>query len=153
MIDYYETLIKELSRNDVGETGGHQAGIVVPRVESALAFFPGLNPDEFNPRTSLRVVDTSTGNQLALNYIYYNGRLSGSSTRNEYRLTGLSRYLREAHAKAGDSLVFTKDDDGVYYLSLEPKEAVVTDAIQPKPSDGIVVLSGTWRSTKRGIRR
>ena len=31
---------KTLSKNDTGETGGHQAGILVPKEPDILGFFP-----------------------------------------------------------------------------------------------------------------
>ena len=34
---------KVLSANDTGETGGHQAGILIPKSEIILSFFPKLS--------------------------------------------------------------------------------------------------------------
>ncbi|TPN68808.1 hypothetical protein FJ980_32960, partial [Mesorhizobium sp. B1-1-5] len=37
------SIAKALSANDTGDTGGHQAGILVPKEEGILAFFPELD--------------------------------------------------------------------------------------------------------------
>ena len=37
-----KSITKVLSANDTGETGGHQAGILVPKEERLLSFFPAL---------------------------------------------------------------------------------------------------------------
>ena len=40
------SISKILSANDTGETGGHQAGILVPKQEEILSFFPPLERRE-----------------------------------------------------------------------------------------------------------
>jgi hypothetical protein len=44
---------KVLSANDTGDTGGHQAGILVPKDPDILAFFPKLDANRRNPRCLL----------------------------------------------------------------------------------------------------
>src|SRR5215469_7482404 len=44
---------KTLSANDVGSTGAHQAGILIPKDPKILAFFPTLDASTKNPRISL----------------------------------------------------------------------------------------------------
>jgi len=52
------TFLKILSANDTGLTGGHQAGILVPKGDrELLAFFPALDPGLENPDTWLDVTD------------------------------------------------------------------------------------------------
>lgn len=102
---------KKLSANDVGYTGAHQAGINVPKAGPMVGFFPLLNPREFNPRATLRAIDFHTNDMFDLEYIYYNGKLHGRSTRNEYRLTGLSKFFRNHHAVAGDIIRIDREDD------------------------------------------
>ena len=43
-------IAKILSANDTGETGGHQAGILVPREPDVISFFPKLDASQYNPR-------------------------------------------------------------------------------------------------------
>lgn len=133
---------KVLSANDVGQTGGHQAGILVPKGSpDLLAFFPRLDPGQLNPDTWIRAQDAD-GNEWELRYIYYNNRLHGSGTRNEYRITHLTKCLRGMRARPGDQLIFTATPvSGHYLLSLELSERsrVDTPAIT-----GVIRLRG-WR--------
>jgi hypothetical protein len=93
---------KILSANDTGETGGHQAGICVPKAENILSFFPPLNPELKNPRQVLDIKDDA-GTFWSFNFIYYNNRFFGG-TRNEYRLTGMTAFFREFNLKDGDKI-------------------------------------------------
>ena len=43
-------IIKELTRNDTGETGSNQEGITIPKVTKLLKYFPLLDPTIKNPR-------------------------------------------------------------------------------------------------------
>ncbi len=83
---------KKLSANDVGTTGAHQAGILVPKEKAILSFFPSLDPSVKNPRMTLVVRELKDGTRWEFNFIYYNNRLFGG-TRNEYRLTCMTQYL------------------------------------------------------------
>ena len=69
-----EAISKVLSANDTGETGGHQAGICVPRGSDVLAFFPDLGNSVKNPRASMVFVD-DWGQRWNFNFIYYNNRI------------------------------------------------------------------------------
>lgn len=103
---------KVLSMNDTGETGGHQAGILVPKCGEILHFFPDLGNEEKNPRTALYFVDES-GKSWKFNFIYYNNRFfDENGTRNEYRLTGMTKYFRENNLKAGDTIILIHLPDG-----------------------------------------
>lgn len=95
---------KILSSNDVGQTGGHQAGILVPKNPLILAFFPNLDASAKNPRIIINMLD-DLGNDWTFRFIYYNNRFFGG-TRNEYRLTGMTTYFKQFNLKAGDTLVF-----------------------------------------------
>jgi hypothetical protein len=97
------TIEKTLSANDTGETVGHQAGILVPKDERILSFFPRLDATMKNPRTVLDITD-DTGRDWAFSFIYYNNRFFGG-TRNEYRLTGMTAFLREFNLKVGDKVI------------------------------------------------
>lgn len=95
---------KVLSANDTGETGGHQAGILVPKDESILTIFPELDAKTKNPRSVLKFEDPS-GEKWNFNFIYYNNKFFGG-TRNEYRLTGMTAYFHRNNLKAGDKVIF-----------------------------------------------
>ncbi len=127
-------ITKELSRNDTGETGGHQAGILIPREKLILAFFPPLDCSVKNPRHHLRFTDSS-GETWEFAFIYYNNRFFGG-TRNEYRLTCMTPFLRSANLKAGDKLTLHRE--GTSY-SMTYRRANQQEAT------GRLKLGSTWR--------
>lgn len=100
-------ITKEMSRNDSGETGGHQAGILIPKDDRVLAFFPELNRREKNPRHHIVFLDPA-GERWTFAFIYYNNRFFGG-TRNEYRLTCMTPFIRSHNLKAGDRLTLHRD--------------------------------------------
>lgn len=133
------TIGKTLSANDTGETGGHQAGILVPKAPEILSFFPPLDLSEKNPRHVLSFTDTS-GRCWQFAFIYYNGRYFGG-TRNEFRLTRMTPFLREAGLVAGDELLLMRDGDG--HRTIEWRRAA------PSPSliaGGVLRLGGGWKT-------
>jgi len=114
-------LIKVLSSNDVGSTGGHQSGVVIPKSVAHGDFFPTLRREDHNPRETLFATINDSTTTVTLNYIYYNGKLHGTSTRNEFRLTGIASFLRDFGAQEGDKLILTKVADGRYSLKIEAR--------------------------------
>ena len=106
---------KILSSNDTGETGGHQAGILVPKNPAILKFFPVLGNEEKNPRSILSFFD-ETGKRWDFAFIYYNNFLF-EGTRNEYRLTRMTPFIRQNNLKAGDEIIL-KNDGGSVRLSI-----------------------------------
>lgn len=131
-------LIKKLSSNDVGSTGGHQAGVVIPISIAKGEFFPTLNPEIVNPRIQLDGLVEVSGKNLRLNFIYYNGKLHKTSTRNEYRLTGIATFLKDCSAQEGDKLVITKVGDFRYKLRVVPANQQYLDV------EIVVTLSRDW---------
>lgn len=131
------TITKLLSANDTGETGGHQAGILVPKEEQLLSFFPRLDPRLQNPRAHLRFSD-ATGDQWEFAFIYYNNRLFGG-TRNEFRLTRMTRFIREAGLVTGDELVLTRNKDGDYQISYRKSRSPIM------PAKNVIRLGSGWR--------
>ena len=131
-------ITKTLSANDVGETGGHQAGILVPKDREILSFFPVLNPGEKNPRVTLVFREGDGITRWDFNFIYYNNRLFGG-TRNEYRLTCMTKYLRARKACVGDLVVLSRDSDG--RLTVELKRT----KLPALTHDDVLVLSGGWK--------
>jgi hypothetical protein len=131
---------KKLSANDVGSTGAHQAGILVPKEPRVLAFFPVLDKAVKNPRMTLSVREPAGGAHWNFNFIYYNNRFFGG-TRNEYRLTCMTNYLRSANVHEGDELVFSRDENASYNLELVRQSSNVA----VRSADGVLVLSGGWK--------
>ncbi len=130
---------KVLSANDCGLTGGHQAGALIPKSESILGFFPKLNNNEKNPRCVLHFSDDS-GVSHRFCFIYYNSRLLGCGTRNEYRLTCMTEFIRSANLKVGDVLVFSRKG-GEYHVSYKRQTAK-----ESQRNDGVVIVcSGKWK--------
>ena len=107
IIERPTAISKVLTRNDTGETGGHQAGILIPKEVTILSFFPSLDQTTKNPRHLLRFTDPSELDwQFA--FIYYNNQFFGG-TRNEFRLTCMTSFLRSANLKADDVLTLNRD--------------------------------------------
>jgi hypothetical protein len=105
-----ESYAKLLSRNDLGLTGSHQAGICVPRTNRGLInFFPELNINEVNPDTWIECIDPD-GKIWKMRYIYYNGKRHGVSTRDEYRITYMTKFFRVWCATEHSSVAFTSTD-------------------------------------------
>jgi|LWDU01.1.fsa_nt_gi hypothetical protein len=111
---------KVLSANDIGRTGSHQSGILIPKEKSILSLFPYLDPTEANP--SREVTAIATVNEVAtafqLRFVYYNGKLFGRNSRNEYRLTRTAQLFRLLAPNPGDRLVLSKDSELGLCLSL-----------------------------------
>ena len=124
---------KILSPNDTGETGGHQAGILVPKESEILAFFPKLDPSVKNPRVVLDMHD-DTGGEWTFCFIYYNNRFFGG-TRNEYRLTGMTAFFREFNLKAGDKIILRHESSRSLHISYK----------RSQEQGKVLKLSLTWK--------
>lgn len=120
-------ITKNLSRNDTGETGGHQAGILVPKDPQILTFFPSLDSSMKNPRVWLHFNDPQ-GRLWKFSFIYYNNSYFGG-TRNEYRLTWMTAFIKNYNLKAGDKLTFLRDDDG-YNINYEREGMSQSDVLR-----------------------
>lgn len=147
-MDEIISISKVLSANDIGKTGSHQAGIVIPKSGPMLNFFPPLDVDEINPRMDLDGVDLSHDVAVLLHFIYYNGRLHGTSTRNEYRLTGLSSFFRRHQAAPGDEMILSRRRHQIIGLALRRGSIAVP---QDPELSGLkkIKLSGKWSTYKR----
>lgn len=130
------SISKVLSSNDTGETGGHQAGMLIPKGGDVLAFFPELNPEEKNPRVTL-VFEDDSAQHWKFNFIYYNNRFFGG-TRNEYRLTGMTSFIRQNNLKVGDTIILSHREDGC--LNIKCQRQSTTPDGKPK-----IVITGTWK--------
>lgn len=111
-----KTFRKTLSANDVGTTGGHMGGILIPKGEKELlAFLPPLDANVLNPSAWIDCV-TDQGENLRLRFVYYNNRMHApNGTRNEYRITYMTAYLRQAGAKEGDTFEITRTEGNTNY--------------------------------------
>ena len=97
---------KTLTANDTGHSGGHQAGIHIPKGQADLiAFLPRLDAGVKNPSVWLTAVDED-GVRWEFRYVYYNNSLhEASGTRDEFRITHMTSYFRSAGAEPGDVLI------------------------------------------------
>jgi hypothetical protein len=111
-----KTFIKTLSANDVGTTGGHQGGILIPKGEAELlAFLPPLDPAIKNPDAWIECMD-ETGVLRRFRFVYYNNKLHDQNgTRNEYRVTYMTRYFRDVGANEGDIFEISGGEDKFNY--------------------------------------
>lgn len=142
-----ESYAKPLSRNDLGLTGSHQAGICVPRTNLGLInFFPELNVNEVNPDTWIECIDPN-GKIWEMRYIYYNGKRHGVSTRDEYRITYMTKFFRTWGATEHSSVVFTSTDNPkTFRIAIEgssmagPVRADLSDSESPR-----TVILSKWR--------
>jgi hypothetical protein len=135
------TVSKRLSANDLGLTGTHQAGILIPKSQEILGFFPSLDEDRHNPSCRVTVFLPEMEEFVGLRFIHYNGKKTGMSTRDEYRLTGTTRMLRALGADEGDDLEFHRSHNGDVHVRLLHTSASDGDNIR----GDVVQLSGGWR--------
>lgn len=140
-----KTFSKTLSANDVGATGGHQGGILIPKSEAELlSFLPPLDSSVKNPDAWIECID-ETGCLRRFRFVYYNNRLHDlNGTRNEYRITYMTGYFRELRAREGDTFEISRDEGESRYAI-----RVIHPSVEPvKPDDGsafrIKITSG-WR--------
>lgn len=134
-------IVKELSANDTGDTGGHQAGILVPKQPRILRFFPTLDRSEKNPRQHL-IFHDDAGGRWEFAFIYYNNAFFGG-TRNEFRLTRMTPYMQQNGLKPGDQLILRRDADRAT-LHVGFRRASRLEWT----SSGALKLGGTWKEIK-----
>lgn len=130
-----QAIEKVLTANDTGETGGHQAGICVPKASNILSFFPLLNAKIKNPREVLDITDDS-GRVWSFAFIYYNNRFFGG-TRNEYRLTGMTAFLRDFNLKAGDKIMLRRESARIVRITFKRASG--------SRAGKVLKLSTTWK--------
>ena len=129
---------KKLSENDLGRTGSHQAGILIPKDDKLLNFFPTLDSQKYNPRQTITFTD-DTEREWKFNFIYYNNKLFGG-TRNEYRLTGMTKYSKEAILDPGDYIVFGFENQSYTVSHRKNNQAMI------KTEGNVIVIEiDDWR--------
>lgn len=139
------TFSKILSANDVGSTGGHQGGILVPRTEGELlTFLPHLDPTIKNPDAWIECED-ETGTVRKFRFVYYNNRLhDDGGTRNEYRITYMTKYFREVGAREGEELEISKSGTSSTYKIRVVR--IVAPLDNQEESDGVrIKIKSAWR--------
>ena len=104
-----ESALKRLSDNDVGLTHSHQAGFLIPKLFVKGGLFEKMSDKELNPRLRLKFRDLTDGTDIYLTYIYYNNKFF-EGTRHEYRLTGLTRWIKNHGLKSGDTIQISRLD-------------------------------------------
>lgn len=127
------SLHKILSKNDTGETGGHQDGFHIPKTREALLFFPQLEEGARNPRAQIVFLDTESNEEWTFSFIYYNNKLFGG-TRNEYRLTRVARYIKSKGLSSGDTVMLDRINSK--YVITHKQAAELSEG------DGLLRLSG-----------
>jgi hypothetical protein len=133
---------KRLSANDVGTTGGHQGGILIPKGEKELlTMLPTLDPNVKNPDAWLECTDDA-GHSLRFRFVYYNNKLhDDGGTRNEYRITHMTGWFRDVGAKEGDEFEISHEAGAdVYSIGVKPKEIFDSDTDQ-----GVRIRLAGWR--------
>jgi hypothetical protein len=129
-----KSISKVLSPNDVGITGAHQAGMLIPKRQEILSFFPKLGNNQKNPRFLLVFFDDSN-QRWEFSFIYYNNSFFGG-TRNEYRLTRMTKFIKSNNLKIGDEVILSNDTDGCKKVSYRRSLQQTT---------GKLKLSGEWK--------
>ena len=109
--------LKRLSENDVGETNSHQAGFLIPKEFVRNGLFEELSNQSLNPRLRLRILDLSDNSEVFASFIFYNNRFFGG-TRYEYRLTGLTRWIKNHGLRSGDVLHLTRTGKHEYSVDV-----------------------------------
>lgn len=130
---------KILSRNDTGETGGHQAGILIPKDHEILSFFPKLDESRKNPRHLISFYD-ELNYQWSFSFIYYNN-INFGGTRNEYRLTCMTPFLRQYNLRAGDTIIFRRQPDATYLVTFSINEKL-------EQYSEVLKLGSKWKVVK-----
>ena len=138
-----QTFRKTLSANDVGSTGGHQGGILIPKGEKELLeILPPLNPCVKNPDAWIECVDDAS-QKLKFRFVYYNNKLhDDGGTRNEYRITHMTRWFRDVGAREGDEFEISKDHMNAFYtICIKPQNDE-----EPDPEEqGVRIRLTKWR--------
>lgn len=138
-------IAKVLSANDTGDTGAHQAGILVPKDDEILGFFPPLDSSTKNPRAML-VFRDDVDERWEFAFIHYNNVFFGG-TRNEYRLTRMTAYIRSCRLRPGDRVVLTRTAGYRYRIGYERQGQNLRHA------DGVLRLGTNWLVIPTGERQ
>lgn len=115
---------KRISKNDLGLTGGHQSGLLVPK--TAVPLLPALAEDEPNPKMQLEIEDQD-GRRSTATYTHYNNKMVGDGTRDEYRLTNMRAWFDANAPEVNDFVVFLQyahDTLHVHHEAISPRGGI-----------------------------
>jgi hypothetical protein len=133
---------KTLSRNDTGETGSHQAGIAIPKITEILSFFPDLDKKIKNDNIQMNFKDSS-GKTWEFKFIYYNNKFhDDGGTRNEYRLTRTTGFIKNYALKEGDIITLSKYKNDQYSIGFTENKS------SPETPGDILILGNSWRTVR-----
>ncbi len=137
------TYQKELTANDTGETGAHQAGVHIPKSQTdLLSFLPPLDASTKNPDAWLEMKDDA-GDVWRFRFIHYNNRLHDpGGTRDEFRITHMTGFFRSVGASAGDTLVLS-GKLGTWRYQVSVRKA--GDVQEAEPSEPIRIRLRGWQ--------
>lgn len=124
-----QSFSKVLTANDTGASGGHQAGVHIPKTQKdLLGFLPELDGRIKNPSVWL-VCHDDAGGTWQFRYIYYNNKHhDAGGTRDEYRVTHMTGFMRSAGARPGHVLTISGEPrGGVLDLRVLPPELAGDD--------------------------
>ena len=131
---------KTLSDTDTGKNGTHQAGIVIPKSNGELLnFFPALENNPYKNPDCWITCEDPEGEKWKMRYIWYNGKLHGRSTRNEYRLTHSTSFMKLWNAETGDEIVFESTSHPLFY-----KIKIIKNNNGVDNTNDVIILRG-WR--------
>ena len=83
-------------------------------------------------------MESQDGSFWDFNYIYYNNKLRGG-TRNEYRLTGMTRYLKTNNLKPNDILII-EEINGDYFIGYKRD----TDSTVTSSEGKTIIKLNSW---------
>lgn len=153
---------KILTRNDTGETGGHQSGITITKFAANSGVFPEMTIRELNPRRTL-VFHDFKGRSWSFEYIYYNDVFFGkpqNQAHNEHRLTCTLQFTREYNLKSGDEIWFAIDESEQLYIGYDRHASAQQQSLKNEDNkdnllkqlendeDFVLQLSGSWKQIK-----
>ncbi len=150
-------LTKRLAANDTLATGAHQAGPYLPK-EILFDVFPALNrPTAENPDVWFDLYVDSHPDHKRIRAVWYNGKVRGSGTRNETRLTNFggerSALLDPESTGAVATFAFVRETGNrvpechVWVCSHVTEEDVFEDVLGPiEPKSCVVWEPGTLKA-------
>jgi len=144
--------IKVLSANDIGVTNSHQAGFLIPKRIARMNYFPSLDEFSPNPRARVNFLNLDINEILQCNYIYYNGRSLGFSTRSEFRLTGLTNFIKKMNFQIGDQVAFGRQSGHLILKKYEPvysKKSAMHESITAQDEIIPFVSVNGWKIRER----
>jgi len=116
-----DSALKRLSDNDVGTTSSHQSGLLIPKLFVKEGLFDQLSDEVLNPRLRLKFTDPIDNTDIYLTFIFYNNRFF-QGTRHEYRLTGLTRWIKNHGLRSGDVIQISRISKYDYTIGIIKRE-------------------------------